>query len=329
MTKLRKVLLSLPTGILLLLIIAITSTIGWRPFIGPKKRATTNRQFESAPQRLERGRYLTTALLGCTTCHTPRDFTKHGAPAVAGMDFAGQVIDLPGFPGHIVASNITPDKETGAGSWSDDQIARAIREGIKHDDTTLFPLMPYMLYKTLSDEDLASVVVYLRSLSPIRNPLSPSKVNFPVSYLVRGVPEPVAHPVPGPNPADPMARGKYLVALGCGCHDAKKQLPFAGGENLRGPWGDMTSANLTPDPSGIGYYSESTFITAMRTGYVGARELNQIMPYGEFKGLTDDDLKLMFAYLKTLPAVKHRVDNSWPPTYCKLCKEKHGAGDQN
>ena len=244
------------------------------------------------------------------------------------MDFAGQPIDLPGFPGQIVVPNITPDKETGAGNWTDDQIARAIREGIKHDDTTIFPLMPYMLYKDLSDEDLASVVVYLRSVAPVRNPLPASKVNFPVNYLVRGVPQPVTHPVHGPDPADAVSRGKYL-AMGCGCHQAKENLPFAGGEALRGPWGDVTSANITPDASGIGYYSESTFITAMRTGYVGARALNQIMPYGEFKGITDDDLKAMFAYLKTLPPVKHRVDNSLPPTFCKPCKEKHGAGDQN
>jgi mono/diheme cytochrome c family protein len=329
MKKLRKALLVIAISVVLLLILGINFTIGWRPFLGPKKRATTSRPFDATPERLARGRYLAQSVLGCTTCHTPRDFTKHGAPAVAGMEFAGQVIDLPGFPGHIVASNISPDKETGAGNWTDDQIARAVREGIKHDDTTLFPLMPYMLYKKLSDEDLASVVVYLRSLAPVHNPLPQSKINFPVNYLVRGVPDPVTHPVSGPNPSDTLAQGKYLVTLGCGCHNARKQLPFAGGENLRGPWGDMTSANLTPDASGIGYYSESTFITAMRTGYVGARELNQIMPYGEFKGLTDEDLKAMFAYLKTLAPIKHRVDNSLPPTYCKLCKEKHGAGDQN
>ena len=329
MKKLRKALLVICISLFLLLLLGINFTIGWRPFLGPRKRATTNRQFESTPERVARGRYLAQSVLGCTTCHTPRDFTKHGAPPVAGMDFAGQPIELAGFPGHIVVPNITPDKVTGAGNWTDDQIARAIREGIKHDDTTLFPLMPYMLYKDLSDEDLASVVVYLRSIPPLRNPLPVSKVNFPVNYLVRGVPQPVTGPVHGPDPADAMGRGKYLVNLGCGCHQAKDQLPFAGGEALRGPWGDVTSVNITPDASGIGYYSESTFITAMRTGYVGARELNQIMPYGEFKGITDDDLKAMFAYLKTLAPVKHRVDNSLPPTQCKLCKEKHGAGDQN
>jgi mono/diheme cytochrome c family protein len=329
MKKLRRALLLICTSILLLLILGINFTIGWRPFLGSKKRVTTDRQFESTPERVVRGRYLAQSVLGCATCHTPRDFTKHGAPSVAGVDFAGQPMELGGFPGHIVVPNITPDKETGAGNWTDDQIARAIREGIKHDDTTLFPLMPYMLYKNLSDEDLALVLVYLRSIPPLRNPLPASKVNFPVNYLVRGVPQPVTKAVRGPDPSNTVARGKYLVVMGCGCHDAKKNFYFAGGENLRGPWGDMTSPNITPDASGIGYYSESTFITAMRTGYVGARELNQIMPYGEFKDITDDDLKAMFAYLKTLAPVKHRVDNSLPPTYCKLCKEQHGAGSQN
>lgn len=119
------------------------------------------------------------------------------------------------------------------------------------------------------------------------------------------------------------------MKVGCGCHDAVDKLPFAGGEKLQGPWGDVTSSNITPDPSGISYYSEATFITALRTGYVGARELNSIMPFSDFKELSDDDLKAMFAYLKTLPPVKHRVDNTLPPTLCKLCKKKHGAGDQN
>ena len=67
----------------------------------------------------------------------------------------------------------------------------------------------------------------------------------------------------------------------------------------------------------------------MRTGYVKARKLAPSCPLDQFGGLTDDDLKAMFAYLQTLKPVKHRVDNSLPPTYCKLCRHKHGAGDQN
>ena len=110
MTKLRKVLLVICISILLLLILGINFTIGWRPFLGPKKRATTSRRFESTPERVARGRYLAQSVLGCTTCHTPRDFTKHGAPSIAGMDFAGQSIELVGFPGHIVAPTSLPTK---------------------------------------------------------------------------------------------------------------------------------------------------------------------------------------------------------------------------
>lgn len=329
MKKLGKILLICLVVLGAVLAGAITLTIGWRPFIGPRKRAVTSRQFERTAWRVARGRYLVQGLLGCETCHSPLDFSKHGAPMNSAMELTGQVLPIPTFPGRAVAPNLTPDPETGSGNWTDDQIARAIREGIKHDDSTLFPMMPYAEYKSLSDEDLASVVVYLRSLTPVRNPLPPMRVNFPVNYLVRGAPEPLTEVVRGPDLSNPLARGKYLVSMGCGCHRAIDNLPFGGGDHLHGPWGDVVSANITPDSSGIGYYTEATFITALRTGYVGARELNSIMPFGEFKNLSDDDLKAIFAYLRTLPPVKHRVDNTLPPTYCKVCKQKHGAGEQN
>jgi hypothetical protein len=162
--------------------------------------------------------------------------------------------------------------------------------------------MPYDEYKTLSDEDLASVVVYLRSVPAVRNPLPPTYINFPVNYLVRSAAEPVVEPVPGPDPSNPVARGKYLVHLGCGCHNVNDNLGYAGGERLAGPWGDATSVNLTPDASGISYFSEATFITALRNGYVGARKLNSIMPFGEFKDLTDEDLKAIFSQSKDFAA---------------------------
>src|SRR5262249_757320 len=149
-------------------------------------------------------------------------------------------------------------------------------------------------YKKMSDEDLASLVVYLRSMKPVKHPLPATKVDFPVNYLIRSAPEPVTTPVAEPNAADLVARGRYLVRLGCGCHtptekgQVKPGLILAGGDALRGPWGMATSANITPDPSGISYYDEAIFIKAMRTGYVGARKLNSIMPFGEFKELPDD-----------------------------------------
>jgi hypothetical protein len=106
-------------------------------------------------------------------------------------------------------------------------------------------------------------------------------------------------------------------------------MDFAGGFILEGPWGKVASANITPDPSGISYYKEALFVQTIRTGYVKARELNQIMPWWHYRNLTDDDLKAMFAYLRTLKPVKHRVDNTEPPTLCKLCGSRHGLGDRN
>jgi hypothetical protein len=138
-------------SICVLLSVAITFTIGRRPFIGPRKRALTDRHFGSTPERLLRGRYLVQGLLGCETCHSPKQWATHGAPNVAGMELAG-------LPGTIVAPNLTPDRETGAGNWTDDQIARSIREGIGHDDRTIFPMMPYGTYRNLSDDDVAAAI---------------------------------------------------------------------------------------------------------------------------------------------------------------------------
>ena len=96
--------------------------------------------------------------------------------------------------GQIVAPNITPDRETGVGSWTDDQLARAIREGIGHNGQALFYLMPYESYSHLSDEDLASVVVYLRSLKPVYHVVPPTQIRFPFNHLMKVVRGPLPAP---------------------------------------------------------------------------------------------------------------------------------------
>ncbi len=319
------------------LVAAITLTIGWRPFLGPQARPLTDRKFESSPERLARGRYLANAVSGCMHCHSEHDWKAPGGPAVESKLGAGQVFPVADMPGTVVAPNLTPDSATGAGTWSDDQFARAIREGIAHDGRTLFPLMPYEHFRHMSDEDLASVVVYLRSLQPVQNPLPRTEIVFPVKYLIRSAPQPVTSPVPANNFTDPVKRGEYLVEIsGCtDCHTPQHQgqpnsaLAFAGGFELKGPFGTVTSANITPDPSGISYYDENLFIQTMRTGKVGARTLNPIMPWTVYRNMTDEDLKAMFAYVRTQKPLRHRVDNSLPPTACKICQGKHGGGDQN
>ena len=324
-------------GLIVALAIAISLTIGWRPFIGPRARPLTNRTFERTPERLARGRYLAENL-GCFDCHGEHDWTKHDAPLIEGTRGVGYAdFPLAGLPGRVIPPNITPDPETGAGNWTDDMVARAIREGIGHDGRALFPFMPYPDMRQMSDEDLASVIVYLRSIPPIRKALPKTEIIFPVKYLMRSMPQPITEPVPQPDVSTPVKRGEYLVTIAActDCHTPQSKgqpirgLEFAGGFILEGPWGRVASANITPDPSGIPYYDEALFLEMIRTGYVKARKINQIMDWSDYRNLTDEDLKAIFAYLRTLKAVKHRVDNTEPPTFCKLCGSSHGAGSQN
>jgi mono/diheme cytochrome c family protein len=327
-------------GLLILVAVVIFGfllTIGFRPLIGPRARPVTNRVFDRTAPRLVRGKYLVESVAACTECHSPHDWTKHDAPTPPGMLAAGEHFPVAHLPGTVVAANLTPDTETGIGSWTDDQIARAIREGVDRQGRALFPLMPYTQYKHLSDEDLASVVVYLRALPPVRNPLPPSNIIFPVKYLIRSAPEPVTSPVPEADGSTPVSRGQYLVEIGgcADCHTPQRRgqplpgMSFAGGFVLEGPWGRVASSNITADASGISYYDAALFRQAMRTGYVQARPLNQIMPWEAYRGMTDEDLAAIFAYLRTLAPVRHRVDNAASPSECRRCKTAHGLGDQN
>lgn len=128
-----------------------------------------------------------------------------------------------------------------------------------------------------------------------------------------------------------VARGEAIARQKCDtCHtlrDAKGQPVvglFGGGKVI----GGAAAANLTRDPSGISYYDEKLFLEVLRTNQVSARKLKPVMS-SVGKGLSDDDLKAVFAYLTTLPPVQHRIDNTEPPSDCKLCRQKHGAGDRN
>jgi mono/diheme cytochrome c family protein len=265
-------------------------------------------------------------------CHSKYD-VKAEPPVLLSKEGAGAVFfEQAGF--RIVTPNITSDPETGLGKWSDDAIARAIREGIADDGHALFPLMPYEEFRHMSDEDLASVVVFIRSLPPVRSELPPAKIPFPFARLIQAAPQPVTEPVPEPDLSTPARHGAYLAEMGTcsGCHTPRNSRfqPIPGKEMAGGtPMGEVASANLTPDASGICYYDEALFIETMRTGYVGARKLKSIMPWWAFRNMTDDDLKAVFAYLRTLTPVRHDVDNNEPSAQCKLCGKKHGLGDHN
>jgi mono/diheme cytochrome c family protein len=302
-----------------LLAAAITATVGWRPFLGPKARPLTERRIEPTPARLERGEYLVRNVSGCLFCHSDLDPSVEGLPVKAGLAGAGRALTAEDMP-WLTAPNLTADQETGAGRWTDDMLARAIREGIGHDGRTLFPMMPYQNYAKMSDEDLASVITYIRSLPAVRQQHPRTAIPFPVNRMINSVPQPIEGPVPAPDLSTPEKRGEYLATM-----------RFAGGNSLK--YGDArvprASMNLTPAPSGIPYYNEALFVETIRTGRVRERQISDVMPWGHYRGMTDEDLKAIFAFLKTLPPVDHTVDNALPPTRCEKCGLEHGGGEGN
>lgn len=298
------------------------------------------------PERLARGKYLVEGLLQCPACHSENDFSKRPFEVMPGKKLGGFVfpnleLDLP-KPNRIVAPNISPDWEYGAGTWTDAVFIRALRQGIGHDGRTLFPLMPYSYFRTLSDEDLAAVIVYERSVEPVH-------IKRPKTYMTEQLrkafqPLPPLPHVPEPDRTDRVNYGKYLVLVGhCdSCHtptDAKgnpfPEMAFSGGAPLVGAWEGgskikrVNALNLTPDAAGISYFDEAMFIQVIRNGGFRTRPLSNIMPWAYFRNLTDDDLKAIFSYLRTLKPVCHHVDNTEPPTYCKQCRTKHGQGSLN
>ena len=126
----------------------------------------------------------------------------------------------------------------------------------------------------------------LRSLTPVRNALPPSKINFPVNYLVRGAPEPLtdARSTDRIHPTRRAWKVPRYTRLRMSYSDRQASI-WRRRAICSGPWGDVTSANITQDSSGINYYTETGFITVLRTGYVGARKLKSIMPFGELQKL--------------------------------------------
>jgi len=162
---------------------------------------------------------------------------------------------------------------------------------------------------------------------------------IPAPVMARLPPhQPITEPVEAPDPSDKVAWGGYMATLtNCvECHTPLSpqgapmmDLAFSGGRILEGPWGRVASHNITTDPSGIPHYDRDLFFKVMRTGHAGARKLNDVMLWGYYKGLTDEDLDAIWEWIQTLPPVQHRVDNTEPETTCRLCGQSHGLGEMN
>jgi hypothetical protein len=315
-----KIFLAIAGSCLLLAILGITAFFSSLPRSAPPSADTV----EVTPARLARGEYLFNAVLGCPVCHSERDFSLFGAPPVqpfgGGRACAEPGKPLPGLaesgglPGTICFRNITPHA-TGIGAWSDGEVLRAMREGVDRDGNALFPIMPAFIYRNLSDEDARAVLTYVRTLEPVDNPLPETDVNFPVSWLIRLLPEPLEGPVDHPDESDPVAYGQYLatVARCAFCHSPRDSrsrqaiegFEFAGGIAFQGREGLFYSTNLTTHPAGLDDMSVDEFIALFRRETdPGAEDLN-LMPWTYFGNMTDADLGAIYTYLQTVPAIEY------------------------
>jgi mono/diheme cytochrome c family protein len=297
----------------------------------PRARSLTDRTFERTEARIERGRYLAEHLLQCFLCHSERDWDAPGAPPKVGLKGAGTIMsEREGR--RIVAPNITPDPATGAGRWTDDMLARAIREGIGHDGRALYWGMWYRSFARLADEDLAAVVVYLRTLPAVSNILPPTLMPAEEAAANAMNPRPITAPVNGPPPGDNLALGKYLIGVAdcTGCHtgwEAPRNPGLLGGGNIIGRGEQRAfSTNITRHASGVSY-PKDTFIAVMRSGKGGS--LHPIMPWAALRGLSDTDLGAIYETLGLAYPVAHYIGNIGEPRHCAVCGQEHPFGEVN
>jgi hypothetical protein len=261
-------------------------------------------------------------------CHSDHDFSRFGMPLKAGTEGQGGFAfdDKLGVPGVVCAQNITSDPDYGLARWTDGEVLRAMREGIDRNGRALFPMMPYVAYHHLSDDDARAIVAYLRTVPAVHRSVPPKRIRFPLNLILKSVPSPLEGPVPPvSDAADHLAYGGYLVTIGgCrGCHsteDARHRpipgMEFAGGNEYRGPWGRNLSANLTPDAhTWMGRATKEEFIGRFKAfeplaqggSPLAPKGQNTVMQWLPFSGMTPEDLGAIYDYLKTVPPVRHDV----------------------
>lgn len=283
-------------GLLLLVVAGLTiyGNAKFKPTL--KDRPLYPIKADTSPEGLARGKYLIENAMSCDeACHSPE-----------GRPFTGvyENISMGPISGVFATPNLTPDKETGLGEWTDAEIARAIREGVDKDGVALV-VMPAYNYKALSDADVAAIVGYLRGLEPVHNEIPPLSLNFAGKILLAvgafgqnpvGEPITAAQYTPEKGSVD---YGKYMLSLGAcsDCHMAN----LAGGKPPFAEPDQPMAANLTPAGE-LASWNEGDFIAAVKTGkHPSGRTLSVGMPRYE---LNDEDLAAIFKYLQTVPAAE-------------------------
>ena len=264
----------------------------------------------SAQTPLERGKYLVESVVGCGNCHTPQgpNGPIQGKALAGGLEF-----DHPGFF-KAYSTNITPDRDTGIGKWTDAELKVAIREGKRPDGTLIRPPMPFELYRNIADVDLDAIVAYLHTVPAVKNVAPKSKYEIP---LPRSYGPPITKPVTAPPRSDKLAYGAYLAGpLGhcIECHTplaANGRSEFdtllgAGGRQFQGPFGVSVSKNITSDPvEGLGKWTDAEIERAIRKGIdKNGDALKPPMGFAYYDKISADDMAALIAYLRSLPPRK-------------------------
>src|SRR6218665_1280327 len=291
------------------------------PDVGPAPFITIDR----TPERIERGKYLANHVAVRMDCHSKRDWNLYAGPMMKeGIGGGGEIFGREaGFPGVFYAPNITPYNLF---NWTDGEVLRAITAGVDRKGKALFPLMAYHRFGNMDQEDIFSIIAYLRTLEPVKNDVPESEVDFPVNLLINTMPERAKYK-PLPPEKDIVKYGAYLAnATGCvDCHsrhDQGKVVPgteYGGGMVFKQPGGVVRSSNITFDrETGIGNWTKESFVARFKLyadkNYkhpeIPAGELNTPMPWNMYAGMKTSDLEAIFAYLKTIKPMQHVVKRS-------------------
>lgn len=263
-----------------------------------------------------KGQYIF-ALAGGCACHTVPKGT---------FNAGGRAFPIP--LGTVYSTNITPDKETGLGSWTDQQIRDAIVKGVRRDDSNIIPVMPYEAYSGMAREDLNALIAYLKTLTPVKKATPELKSKAP---LTRSLGIPLYLKVfgrfsnaPAQAPKGGIERGRYLVehvSLCSDCHTPRnsigvpnRSLYLAGASKKINPMGEDVP-NITPDKeTGIGDWKREEIAELLISGTKPdldnvqglMSEVIQGTQHG-FKDMKREDALAVADYLKSIPPIKNKV----------------------
>ncbi|MFW5706218.1 MAG: cytochrome c [Bacteroidota bacterium] len=305
-----------------IIVVVVFLVLGYVRFFMPDV-AAVEMKVEITPERVQRGDYLANHVMVCMDCHSVRDWALYSGPVTPGTLGAGgdEFTREMGFPGDFYAPNVTPYH---LGDWSDGEIYRAITSGVDKDGNPLFPVMPYHSYGKADKEDIFSVIAYIRSLDPIAKDVPESDPDFPFSLIMRMIPQEADHQTRPPT-TNTIEYGEYLatVAACADCHTPFEKgqpvtdLLYAGGREFELPFGTLRGPNITPDmATGIGAWTEDVFVNRFKSydsihklDKVNApMEFNTLMPWNMYGGMKEEDLRAIYAYLRSLDPVEHEVE---------------------